>query len=107
MINMQNWYKEPGNWQFYQPTWTVMDSFTNEEESVNHPKHYTSHPSGVECITITEHYNFCIGNAIKYLWRAGLKSDASLQDTEKEIQDLEKSIWYIKRHIENLRKNVS
>ena len=35
---------------------------------INHPPHYTQHPSGVECITITEHYNFNVGNAIKYLW---------------------------------------
>ena len=32
-------------------------------DSVNHPGHYTSHPSGVECIQVTEHMNFCIGNA--------------------------------------------
>ena len=72
--------------------------------TVSSPKHYTSHPSGVECITISEHYNFCIGNAIKYLWRAGLKNEASLSSKEKEIQDLEKAIWYIQRQIQNLQK---
>ena len=41
-------------------------------DTVNHPAHYNTHPSGVECIEITEHFNFNIGNAIKYLWRAGL-----------------------------------
>ncbi len=46
---------------------------TNSGNSVDHPPHYNSHPSGVECIEITEHYNFCVGNAIKYVWRAGLK----------------------------------
>ena len=45
-------------------------------DPINHPPHYTQHPSGVECITITEHYNFNVGNAIKYLWRAGLKDGA-------------------------------
>lgn len=60
-------------------------------DPVNHPKHYTSHPSGVECIQITEHYGFCIGNAIKYLWRAGLKNDA--------VEDLKKAAWYINREI--------
>lgn len=74
------------------------------DDKVNHPKHYTSHPSGVECITITEHYNFCVGNAIKYLWRAGLKEEISLEGKEKEIQDLEKAIWYIQRQIQNLQK---
>jgi len=60
-------------------------------DNVNHPKHYTSHPSGVECIEITEHLNFCIGNAIKYLWRAGLKGE--------QVEDLRKARWYIDREI--------
>lgn len=46
-----------------------------KEDRVNNPKHYTSHPSGIECIEISKHYNFCIGNAIKYLWRNGLKQE--------------------------------
>ena len=45
-------------------------------DMVNHPPHYTSHPSGVECITITEHFGFNVGNAIKYLWRADEKGNA-------------------------------
>lgn len=80
---------------------------TKEEESkkhdsVNHPKHYTSHASGVECIEITRHYNFDIGNAIKYLWRAGLKKEQGLSDVEKEIEDCKKAIWYINDHIKHL-----
>ena len=55
------------------------------------PAHYISHPSGIECIEIVEHLGFCIGNAIKYLWRAGLKGDA--------IEDMRKAIWYIEREI--------
>lgn len=43
-------------------------------DPVNHPKHYNAHPSGVECVDVAEHYGFNVGNAIKYLWRAGLKS---------------------------------
>ena len=70
-----------------------------KEDNVNHPSHYTSHPSGVECITITQHHDFCIGNAIKYLWRAGLKKDADKSDIEKEIEDLEKARWYINQKI--------
>lgn len=65
-----------------------------EMDSVNHPRHYTSHPSGVECITVTEHMNFCIGNAVKYLWRAGLKGDA--------LEDLKKARWYIDREIRRI-----
>lgn len=74
-------------------------------DNVEHPSHYTSHPSGVECIDIAEHYNFCVGNAIKYLWRAGLKQDADKTAVEKEIEDLNKAIWYIKRQIKALEQN--
>jgi hypothetical protein len=61
-------------------------------DPVNQPKHYLSHPSGIECIEITEHMNFCLGNAIKYIWRADLKHDV--------IEDLKKAVWYINREIE-------
>jgi hypothetical protein len=60
-------------------------------DNVNHPKHYTQHPSGVECIQITEHMNFCLGNAMKYIWRASLKNGT---------EDLYKAIWYINREIQ-------
>ena len=60
-------------------------------DNVNHPKHYTQHPSGVECVQITEHFNFNVGNAVKYLWRAGLKGDA--------LEDLRKARWYVEREI--------
>lgn len=66
-------------------------------DSVNSPEHYTSHPSGIECIQITEHMNFNIGNAVKYLWRADKKTNA--------LEDLKKASWYIKREIER-RENV-
>lgn len=72
------------------------------EENVNHPQHYNQHPSGVECIDIARHYPFAIGNAIKYLWRAGLKKDAALEDVEKEIEDLKKAVWYINDRINQL-----
>lgn len=64
--------------------------------SINHPEHYNKHPSGVECITIVEHFNFNVGNAIKYLWRMGLKSN-------NPIEDLQKALWYIQREIDRLR----
>lgn len=76
----------------------------NSYNNVDHPKWYTQHPSNIECIEITRHYCFSIGNAIKYLWRAGLKSDASLTDKEKEIEDLKKAIWYINDRIKQLEK---
>ena len=66
---------------------------------VDHPAHYNSHPSGVECIEITEHMNFNLGNAMKYLWRAGLKSDDL-------ITDLAKANWYIEREIARLKRTA-
>ena len=79
---------------------------TSHVDMVNHPPHYTSHPSGVEAIEITRHYDFAIGNAIKYLWRAGLKKDKdqTKKDITKEIEDLEKAIFYINDKIAQLRK---
>lgn len=59
---------------------------------VNQPSHYTAHPSGVECIRITEHMGFNLGNAVKYIWRCDSKSDA--------IEDLEKAVWYLQREID-------
>jgi hypothetical protein len=64
---------------------------------VNHPKHYTEHPSGIECIQITEHMGFNLGNAVKYIWRADLKGNA--------IEDLKKAAWYINREIQRRESN--
>ena len=72
------------------------------ENRVNHPDYYNSHPSGIECIDIIRHYCFDIGNAIKYLWRAGLKKEIGLDEKQKEIEDLKKAIWYIKDRIKQL-----
>jgi hypothetical protein len=68
-------------------------------DMVDHPPHYGAHPSGVECIDVTEHYNFNVGNAIKYLWRAGLKGGK-----EQHIEDLKKAAWYVNREIERITK---
>lgn len=63
-----------------------------EWNPVDKPKHYTEHPSGIECIQVTEHMGFNLGNAIKYIWRCDLKQDA--------IEDLKKAKWYIDREID-------
>jgi len=63
-------------------------------DTVNHPPHYKEHPSGIECIQVTEHMSFCLGNAVKYIWRADLKHD------DGGIEDLRKARWYIEREIE-------
>lgn len=68
------------------------------------PKHYRAHPSGIECIEIARHMPFNIGNAIKYLWRSGLKRE-SPQESQiaAAIRDLEKAKWYIDDQIQLLR----
>jgi len=70
-------------------------------EHVNHPKHYNSHPNGIECIDIIRHYVCDIANAIKYLWRAGLKPEMGMEDAEKESEDLKKAIFYIEDYTTN------
>ena len=67
-----------------------------KNDNIEHPKHYTSHPSGIECIQITRHMGFNLGNAIKYIWRADLKNDA--------IEDLKKAVWYLQDEIKKREK---
>lgn len=62
------------------------------------PRHYKAHPSGVECIEITEHMGFNLGNAVKYVWRADLKGDA--------LEDLKKASWYIQREIQKRERDA-
>lgn len=65
-------------------------------DAVNHPSHYNEAPSGIECIDVVEHMSFNLGNAVKYLWRAGHKG--------KFVEDLRKAIWYIEREIQRHEK---
>lgn len=65
------------------------------------PAHYKSHPSGVECIQVTRHMSFNLGNVVKYLWRAGLK------DSSPTIEDLKKARWYLEDEIGRLEKEAS
>lgn len=76
-----------------------------KEEKVNHPPHYTwlKYACGIEVIDIARHLNFNRGNAIKYLLRSGHKSEEGYTNSEKEIEDLEKAIWYLKDEIKRLR----
>lgn len=64
---------------------------TESYDNVNHPLHYVNHPSGIECIQITRHMNFNLGNAIKYIWRADMKGN--------KIQDLKKAVFYLNDEI--------
>lgn len=77
-----------------------MPTIKTEHEYSNpniNPIHYNSHPSGVECIEITEHMSFTLGNVIKYVWRADLKGG---------IEDLEKALWYLTREIQRRRNLI-
>lgn len=58
----------------------------------------SDHPSGIECIQVTERMNFCIGSAVERLWQASQKKYA--------IEDLKKARWYIDREIERLEKEA-
>lgn len=74
---------------------------------VEHPKYYNQHPSGVECIDIVRYYNFDVGNVIKYLWRAGLKTEEGYTNKQKELEDCKKALFYLKDHINMLEKNIN
>jgi len=73
-----------------EPTFSINEL---KSSSIN-PNHYKSHPSGIECIQVTEHMGFNLGNAIKYIWRADLKNN------DGGIEDLTKARWYLEREIE-------
>jgi hypothetical protein len=73
-------------------------------DNVNHPAHYTAHPSGIECIEVVRHMSFNVGNAIKYLWRAGLKDEELMSRSEKHIEDLKKARFYLDDEIQRLEK---
>lgn len=71
------------------------------KESVDHPKHYGGKENPYEAIKVIEAWSldFCLGNVIKYLSRAGKKNE------DKEIEDLEKALWYLQRKIQHLKSN--
>lgn len=78
---------------------------TPENDPVNHPSHYTSHPSGIECIQITRHENFNRGNALKYWWRAGSKQYPGKTLVESAKIDYEKAIFYIRQEVKRLEES--
>ena len=87
---------------------TSISATINElnHNNIKHPSHYMSHPSGIQCIEIAKYHDFCIGSAIKYLWRAGLKTEVGKSTKEKEIEDLQKAITFIQFRIDMLTKEV-
>lgn len=77
------------------------------EDKVNHPSHYCwlKELCGIEVIDITRHLDFDLGNAVKYILRAGRKSEEGYSNIDKTIEDLQKAIFYINDEIELLKKN--
>jgi hypothetical protein len=75
---------------------------SSASDTVDHPAHYNASPSGIETIDVVEHMNFCLGNAVKYIWRAGLKGGEA-----QTINDLEKARWYLDREIARLKKQTA
>jgi len=69
-------------------------------EMVNHPSHYGGKDNTYEAIKVIEAWDldFCLGNAVKYISRAGKK------DASKELEDLNKAVWYLNRRIEQISK---
>ena len=78
-----------------------------KKDNVNNPSHYSwlKDKCGIEVIDITRHLDFDLGNAVKYILRAGKKKDSSLNDKEKTIEDLKKAVWYINDKIKMLEKD--
>ena len=84
---------------FFKPEFIEeVDAMVKRHDAVEHPKHYADNGptcphcgKTVECITITERMGFCLGNAVKYIWRKDAKGNA--------LEDLKKARWYIDREI--------
>lgn len=82
-----------------------LNKIIKPEHRVNHPSYYQD-PSGVECITVARYRDFNIGNALKYLWRAGLKTEKGISNIDKQIEDLQKAVFYINDEIELLKEKT-
>lgn len=75
-----------------------LKTLTRKAPDAINPNHYRSHRSGIECIQVTEHMNFNLGNAVKYIWRADDKGDP--------IENLRKAAWYLEREIARRQKVI-
>lgn len=91
--------------RLWEPFAYVTGTTDTSKDNVNHPSHYTSNPSGIECIDVVRYMTFNIGNVVKYCWRAGLKSEEGMTDKEKRIEDLKKAQFYLNDEIKRLESN--
>lgn len=92
--------------ELFREHFRLLEGGSYSDDKVNHPPHYTwlKDKCGIEVIDIVRHLDFDIGNALKYLLRAGHKSEKGYSSAQKQIEDLNKAIWYITDKIEMLRK---
>lgn len=81
----------------------------DKEERVDHPSHYTwlKNECGIEVIDLARQFDFCLGNALKYILRAGRKSEEGYTANEKRIEDLQKAAFYLNDEITHLQKKAS
>lgn len=81
-------------------TYSGKDNMDTNTDKVNHPAYYGGKDNPYEAIKVIDawHLDFCLGNAVKYISRAGKK------DPQTEIQDLEKAMWYIQHRIDQLKR---
>lgn len=85
---------------------SIIDLTPRKDDRVSHPSHYTwlKDKCGIEVIDITRHLDFDLGNSIKYILRAGHKSEEGMDDKEKTIEDLKKAVWYLNDKIKMLEE---
>jgi hypothetical protein len=76
-----------------------LSKMRTHKEMVNHPTHYGGENNVYEAIKVIEAWDldFCLGNAVKYISRAGKK------DPAKELEDLNKAVWYLNRRIQQIQ----
>ena len=88
------------DWGKYESTTKAQNEHHKKDDPVNHPAHYTD--GRIEVIEFIEdkRLGYCLGNAVKYISRAGKK------DPAKEVEDLRKAVWYIERRIKELKDDA-
>ena len=90
---IKNYVTTHGNLVWKRNVSNATDAIHSIDDSIHHPKHYTSDDCGVEAIEITSLLPACISNAVKYVWRCGKK--------DEDLQELKKALWYINYSIDN------
>lgn len=96
MSTLTDYFSDPPHYE--QPLQKHRADMLAKADAINHPKHYGGEEDTYEAIKVIEAWslNFCLGNVIKYLSRAGKKGS--------KLEDLKKAQWYLNREIEKLEK---